>query len=173
MTRKLISALTFAACAAVTVTAQTPAAAPQATGVTFGGCLERDSAGATGTAPVGEAAANPAAAQGAYKLVKVEAKDAGAAAAAKAGDATDANNKIRDIRVMLDRDSKIEIARHVGHKIELTGNFSAASPGSGSGGSAVNPRAGSGQRPAADPRDPMRKIFVVTGLKMISACDAK
>jgi hypothetical protein len=171
MTRKLLPALALAMTATVSIAAQTPAT--QTTGVTFGGCLERDSAGPTGTAPQGNAAANPATTQGAYKLVKVEPKDAGATAAAKTNDATDASGKVRDIRVLVEQGAKVDIDRHIGHKVELTGNFTSASPGGGTGGASVNPRAGSGQRGSADPRDAMRKIFMVTSLKMISACDAK
>lgn len=189
MTRQMLSAFAIACAVTVAVAAQTPSTSQTpptpAAGVTFSGCIERDSAGPTGTGTLGNAAANPATLQGAFKLVKVEAKDAAAAASAKSSSQTDTNDKVRDIRVLAAPDAKVNLAQHVGHKVELTGGFSnspettgtgvagSGQGGSGTGGTALNPRSGTGERASTDPREAMRKMFSVTALKMISACDAK
>ena len=111
MTRAMISgvAIAFALGAGLTAQAQDPQRPSGPGVVTIAGCVERWSAGATGSGTMGSAAANPATAQGAFKLSKVEMK---AGAVGEQTDKKDAGSK--DVRIMT-HDDKIDLSKHVGH----------------------------------------------------------
>jgi hypothetical protein len=169
MTRNVFSGLAIACALAVSVAAQTAdqkkvADAAMASGaIMFSGCVERDSAGPSGTGVAGNPAGNPNTTQGAFKLVKAE---------QKSGPKTAEEGK--DVR-MLAKGKDVDFSKHVGHRVEVTGAFSttASQGGSGTGGTPVNPRAGVNNPNSSTSTDAMRKLFEVTALKMVSACDAK
>ena len=167
MTRNVFSGLAIACALAVSVAAQTagqkPADAAAGAAIMFSGCIERESAGPTGSGVAGNPAGNPNATQGAFKLVKAE---------QKSGPAT--NEPGKDVR-MLAKGKDVDFSKHVGHRVEVTGAFSttASTGGAGSGGTPVNPRSGSDNPNTSTSREAMRRMFEVTALKMVSACDAK
>jgi hypothetical protein len=152
--------------------------------VTMTGCVERWSAGATGSGTLGSAAANPATTQGAYKLSKVEMK---AGTADETTDRKEAGSK--DVRLMT-HDDKIDLSKHVGHKVELTGGWSnspdtmgtgvssTGQGGSGTGGTATGSNrgnAGQGGSAISNPANgELNRVLIVTALKMVSAsCDGR
>ena len=163
-------------------TAKKDAQANVGTPVVFAGCIERDSAGPTGSGTMGNAAANPVTTQNALKLTHVEWKSGPKPAERP----EDASKKEKDVRVIT-QDKSVELTKHIGHKVEVSGNWSnspdtagtvgvggSGQGGTGTGGTAINPRSGANAPGSSGPRDAMRYLFVVSSLKMISAtCDAK
>jgi len=167
MTRKVFLGLVVACGLAVGVAAQTAdQKKPAATGdaIVFSGCIERDSIGPTGTGTPGNPAGNPALTQGAFKLTHADQKSG--AKSAESG---------KDVR-LLTKAKDVDLSKHIGHKVELTGTFStsASQGGTGTGGAALNPRAGVNNPNSSTTTDAMRRLFEVTALKMVAAnCDAK
>jgi len=169
MTRTVFSGLAIACALAVSVAAQTADqkkvadAANAGAAIMFSGCIERDSAGPTGSGVAGNPAGNPNTTQGAFKLVKAEQKSG-----------PKGNEEGKDVR-MLAKGKDVDFSKHVGHRVEVTGAFSTSTSqgGSGTGGTPVNPRSGSDNPNSSTAKDAMRRLFEVTALKMVSACDAK
>ena len=169
MTRTVFSGLAIACALAVSVAAQTADqkrvadAAAAGAAIMFRGGIERDWAGPTGSGTAGNPAGNPTTTQGAFKLVKAEQKSG-----APSGEAG------KDVR-MLAKGKDVDFSKHVGHRVEVTGAFTTTSSqgGTGTGGAALNPRAGVNNPNSSTSTDAMRRLFEVTALKMVSACDAK
>ncbi len=189
MKRQMFSGVVIAGLLAVGAAAQSQdqakkdAPANVGTPVTFAGCIERDSAGPTGSGTMGNAAANPVTTQNALKLTHVEWKS-GPKPAEKpeSGD----KSKEKDVR-LITQDKSVDLTKHIGHKVEVSGAWSNAPDtagtvgiggsgqgGSGTGGTAMNPRSGANAPGSSGPRDAMRYLLVVSSMKMIAeTCDAK
>jgi hypothetical protein len=183
MTRSVVSSVAIAIALGAGLVAQDqqpPAASP----VTIAGCVERWSAGATGSGTLGSAAGNPATTQGAFKLSKIEIKSGGL------GDSKDREKPgAKDVRIMT-KDDKIDLSKHVGHKVEVMGRWSNSEDtmgtggsgtgqgGSGTGGTATGSNrgnAGAGGRAILNPANgELNPVLMVTDLKMVaSSCDGK
>jgi hypothetical protein len=188
MRRQTLSGVVMAGLLAVGVAAQSQDAAKKevqgagGTPVTFAGCIERDSAGPTGSGTMGNAAANPVTTQNAIKLTHAEWKS-GPKLAEKS---ESGESKDKDVRLIA-QDKNVDLTKHIGHKVEVSGAWSnspdtmgtvgaggSGQGGSGTGGTAMNPRSGASAPGSSGPRDAMRHLLVVSSLKMVAAsCDAK
>src|SRR6187402_2117356 len=126
MTRTVISGVAVAFALGVSMVAQEQRPAGPGI-VTMAGCVERWSAGASGSGTMGSAAANPATAQGAFKLSKVEMK---AGAVGEPTAKKDAGSK--DVRLMT-HEKDIDLSKHVGHKVEVSGGWSNSTDTMGTG----------------------------------------
>ena len=164
-------------------TAKKDAQATVGTPVTFAGCIERDSAGPTGSGTMGNPAANPVTTQNALKLTDVEWKSGPKPAEKPESGSKD---KDKDVRLIA-QDKNVDLTKHVKHQVEVTGHWSnspdtagtvgvggSGQGGSGTGGTAMNPRSGASAPGSSGPRDAMRYLLVVSSVKMIAeTCDAK
>jgi hypothetical protein len=165
MKREISLGIAIACALAIGVAAQqAPASSAPAQDVSFSGCVERDSAGPSGSGAMGNPAGNPATTQGAFKLTK---------ATQVTGPKT--NEEGKDVR-MLGKGKDVDLSKHVGHKVEVMGAFATgtSSGGMGTGGTPTNPRSGADNPNSSASKDTMRRIFEVTALKMIAAkCDTQ
>lgn len=185
MRRQMFSGVVMASLLAIGVAAQSQDAAKkeiQGTPVTFAGCIERDSAGPTGSGTMGNAAANPVTTQNALKLTHAEWKSGPKLAEKSEG----GDSKDKDVRLIM-QDKNVDLTKHIGQKVEVTGAWSnspdtmgtvgvggTGQGGSGTGGTAINPRSGASAPGSSGPRDAMRHLLVVSSVKMVAAtCDAK
>ena len=189
MKRQMFSGVVMAGLLAVGAAAQSQdtakkdAQANVGTPVVFAGCIERDSAGPTGSGTMGNAAANPVTTQNALKLTHVAWKSGPKPAERpESGD----KDKEKDVR-LITQDKSVDLTKHIGHQVEVTGAWSnspetagtvgvggSGQGGSGTGGTAMNPRSGASAPGSSGPRDAMRYLLVVSSLKMVAAtCDAK
>lgn len=180
MTRTVVSSLAIALALGAGIAAQAQDQRPPASSpVTIVGCVERWSAGATGSGTLGSAAGNPATIQGAFKLSKIEFKSGGLP---EPRDREKPGSK--DVRVMT-KDEKIDLSKHVGHRVELMGNWSNSPDatgtgvsGSGQGGSGTGGTATGSNRSGRATINPangeLNPVLMVTDLKMVaSSCDGK
>src|SRR5690349_2631988 len=121
MTRNVLTGLTLACACAVGTAAQsqTPATS-QAAGqpVVFAGCVERDSAGPTGSGSIGNPAGNPVTTQNALKLTHVDWM-----AATRPPDRKGEKDEGKDVR-LLAKDKDLDLHKQIGEKVEVTGLWS-------------------------------------------------
>ncbi len=153
--------------------------APASSPVTITGCVERWSAGASGSGTLGSAAGNSATTQGAFKLSKIEFKTGGLPESRERE-----KPGTKDVRVMT-KDEKIDLSKHVGHKVELMGSWSnspdttgtgvsgSGPGGSGTGGTATGSNR-SGRATISPANGELNPVLMVTDLKMVAAsCDGQ